>query len=123
MKRSTFQIPLFFLLTVLSSIPFVHASSDVDLTQIPQLLADKTGFPVFACGLIVSAVGILVPNLVLGMIAGKAKNTWIGELFITFFLSGAFIAIGWVPAWLLIVISLIVSFAFAEKLARVIIQG
>jgi len=87
------------------------------------MLADKTGLPVFATGLIVSAVCIFLPVLILGMLAGKAKNTWIGELFITFFLSGAFIAIGWIPVWILGVVALIVSFAFAEKFAKVIVRG
>lgn len=120
MKRSTLLIPLFFLLALIEN---AHAETDINLTQIPQLLADKTGLPVFACGLIVSAVGILVPVLIIGMLSGKSKNAWIGEMFVCFFLSGAFIVIGWIPAWILIVISLIVAFAFSEKLARVIIRG
>ena len=87
------------------------------------MLADKTGLPVLACGLIVSSVLIFVPALVLGMLAGKAKNTWIAELFICFFISGACIVIGWIPVWFLIILTLVLSFAFAEKFARIIIRG
>jgi hypothetical protein len=92
-----------------------------DLTQIPQQLAEKTGLPVFACGLIVSAVCILISVVVIGMFAGKLNHAWIIETGVCFFLSGAFIAIGWIPVWIIGVICLIVAFAVVEKFSKTIL--
>lgn len=100
------------------SIPSVYAE-DVDLSQIPNNLAEKTGIPLFAGQLLCSAIILFMFLLPLTILTRKRGSSWLAELIVGFIILGVCIALGWLPYWIMLVICLIVAGMYASKMKNV----
>jgi len=115
LKRLGFLYPLFlFLLIFLFSTSIVYAQ-DIDLTEIPQNLADKMGIPLFAGELLCSAILLFMFILPLTLISRRKGTGHVAELFVGFMVMGVCVALEWLPAWIIVVLLLIVAGMYAGK--------
>jgi len=116
--RKTTLLMCLVLLSALSpffvQLAYAEDENPINLLQIPQGLADKFGISVFAGGLLATSILILiwvVPTAML--IRGKhATLVVLTEIISLFSFS---IAIGWIPAWLLIILVFLVALLFGKR--------
>ena len=106
-------------LITLVSLFFLFVSpvyADVDLTQIPNQLAQRLNISVFAAQLLVSTLflfGILLP---LAYLARKRNVGPLLVLIVALPLIGFLIAIQWLPYWILLVFILTLAALFGARL-------
>jgi len=106
------------LINILFFIPIVHADGEVDLTQLPQALADALTIPLFAGQILTSAIFLalfLFPTLML-------TRNMIAPLLMGMIVLGFCTAMTWLPFWFLLIICLLVALLFGGKV-RVWITG
>lgn len=99
-------------------IPQVYAEEepDVDIVYIPQQLSNALNIPLIASEILISLAIMLSLALPLAML--KAKGLLI--LIIFFSTMGFLVVLGWLPFWLLLVLSLMVAFMYADKFKRML---
>jgi len=115
------SLPPFFVLSLflfLFSTSIVYAQ-DIDLTEIPQNLADATGIPLFAGKLLCSAILLFMFILPLVVLTRRKGTGYIAELFVGFMVMGVCVALQWLPYWIIIVLLLIVAGTYASKIKGV----
>lgn len=109
--------PLFLVLFMfLFSISTVNAESNVDLSVIPQNLANQLGIPLLAGQLICVTILLcitLFPSLIL---TRNRRSQEYVVVFMGFIVCGASLALGWLPLWFLVIICLIVASLWASKI-------
>jgi len=114
LKKIVILPSIVFLLSFLISI--AHAEADVDISAIPQNLADKMGIPLFATQLLCSGILLLIFVLPTALIGRKKSGSPIAELFVGFITLSVCIALGWLPVWLFLMLCLLVGVMFAGKM-------
>lgn len=119
MNRKT-TIPLFFLF-ILSLIYPVYASEgeNVNIMQLPEKLSEALGIPVFASQLLLCSIFLFMFLLPLA-IWGK---TSLPVIIVGFSVMGTLIALGWLPYWFLLIISLIVALIYAKEIKNLLTGG
>jgi len=116
MKPLKASIPLFIILLVLTHIPFVYAPDGIDLSEIPQRLADSMNVPLLAGQLLASALILamfLFPTLLL---TNKYNSQSVAVLIMGVSVMGFLIAVSWLPYWFLLIIVLIVALMYSGKM-------
>jgi len=102
--------------SILFCVSSVSAESDIDISAIPQGLADKMGIPLFATQLLCSGILLLIFVMPVALIGRKKSGSPIAELFVGFLILGVCIALGWLPVWLFLMLCLLVGLMFAGKM-------
>jgi len=88
----------------------VHADGDVNLTDLPSQLANALGISVFAASLLASAIflfAFLLPVAIWG------KESVFPTAIIGFVVMGFLVAVGWLPAWVMLMTVLLVAGMYA----------
>jgi hypothetical protein len=121
MNRRRLFLPLFLFLT-LNLINEVYATdaASVDLTHLPDQVANALGIPVFAAGIlcfIIMTFALMLPAMIWG------KKGSMASLFIGLGVLGFGIAVAWLPFWFLLIIILIIAVMFAEDVRNMITGG
>ena len=102
---------LFFIFLSLSIYPVnAQQDPDVNVLNIPQQLSQHLGISVFASQIILSAAVLLAIALPLGI----AKVKGILNLVVLFVFMSVLVTIGWLPYWLMILVSLLVAVLYAK---------
>ena len=114
--------PPLFLFLILNLINEVYAmdAAPVDLTHLPDQVANALGIPVFAAGIlcfIVMTFAFMLPAMIWG------KKGSMASLFIGLGVLGFGIAVAWLPFWFLLIIILIIAVMFAEDVRNMITGG
>lgn len=109
-------IPLFFI-AFFSIIPLANAQDpDIDIEGIPQAFADALGTSLFAGQLLASAIFVtffLFPTMLL---THKKSDQTMPIIIVGILTMGVCVAFGWLPYWILLITSLIISLMFAGKM-------
>jgi len=100
----------------LFSISPAHAEADIDFSAIPQNLADKMGIPLFAGQLLCSTIILLIFILPTALIARKKNASPIAELVLGLCAMSVCLALGWLPYWLLLILSFLIALMYADKI-------
>lgn len=109
------SLPLFFLLSLSLIIPvYADDDPDINLTNLPEQLSDAWGITEFAAGLFMSTLLCLTFLFPIAM----WKKTSFAPLIVGFGVMSFCIAIGWLPYWILLVITLLVASMYASKIKR-----
>jgi len=103
-----------FLLSFLISI--AHAEADIDISAIPQALADKMGIPLFATQLLCSGILLFIFIMPITLLSRKRGTSPIAELLLGFVILGVCLALGWLPYWILLILGLLVALLYADKI-------
>jgi len=102
----------------------LHADSQINLSDVPEQLAEKLGIPLFAGQILASAIVMFIPLLCISLLArGKYRHAWIAEMFVGFMFLAFVVAIQWCPYWLLIILAMLVSLMFAGQMRDLITGG
>lgn len=96
---------------------------DVDITLFPAQLSDILGVDVFTAQLILSAVALIFTVCLVGYIIKKGTALTYGLLVTEFVVMAALIGLGWLPYWILLVMSLAVGLMFAATMRDFITRG
>lgn len=85
----------------------------VDINEIPEYLADSLNISSTAAGMVLTAMVLMSAGLMLAMLKGSNM-----ALIIIVELStlGMLTAIGWVDAWLIVMVALVLALMFGSKL-------
>lgn len=109
------SLPLFFLLCFSLTIPvYAEEEPDINITNLPEQLASAWGITEFAAGLFMSTLlclAFLFPIAIW-------KKTTFAPLIVGLGVMGFCIAIGWMPYWILLVISLLIASMYASKIKK-----
>lgn len=120
MKKAILLISLFFSLSLILEIGYVHGAdngTDLNLSSFPQALADKLSISAFAGGIIASLILLLMFTLPVALFS---KGNLILVLFVGFATFGACVALTWLPFWFLIIIVFVVAVLFSQKIGKMI---
>lgn len=108
-------ISLFF--ASLFSIPSAYAPQDIDITQVPEAVGESFGIPApntaFVGGLFMSGIVFLALVLPTLLLRNKAPALIMSFLVLTFLVS-----INWLPIWVMIMITVIVTGAMSRRIKR-----
>lgn len=88
-----------------------------DLTEIPASLAELTGTDVFTAGILASAIGIAL-ILFPVMYLFRSKGQFLAALIVGLPISGVFVALGWLPIWIYIILILLVAIMYASSFTQ-----
>lgn len=119
------QIPLFLLVFLtLALIPNVYAADTIhhNLLDIPQGIATTLGISVFAAGLLVSIVLLMVcvlPFVILTM-RSRGNGVMIATLIVGMSVLGFCVAVAWFPIWFFAVLIVLVGLMFGAKIKDMI---
>jgi len=117
MKRFSLLLSLLFLcLITLISPVYASEGENPNIMEFPQKLSEAIGIPIFASQILLSSI-ILLMGLLPCAIWGKSH---LPALIVGFCLMGFLIAVGWMPYWFLLMITLIVALMFAGKVREFI---
>lgn len=121
MTRRYLIIPLSFFLILLLIKP-VYADDDepdINLLNLPTQLASHWGISTFAAGLFLSGLLIFPFMLALAML-GSRKITGLILLITSFIFMGFCISIGWLPYWIMLLLSLLIAAIYYDKIKQMI---
>ena len=108
-------ISLFFLISMIVISPvFAEEEPDINIMNLPEQLASTWGISEFAAGLFMSTLLCLAFLFPIAM----WKKTSFAPLIVGFGVMGFCIAIGWLPYWLMLLISLLIAAMYASKIKR-----
>lgn len=125
--RKTLMIYVLFLLVVAFlalSVSSVNAEPDINLSELPHKLSDALGLPStddYLAGKILATCIFELLFLLPVAFFTKGKNAF-ALLIVGLSVIGFSCATGWFPAWILLIICLIVALMFAGEM-RVLITG
>lgn len=115
MKLSLLSISLFFLIsTILVSPVFAEDEPDINIMNLPEQLASAWGITEFAAGLFMSTLLCLAFLFPIAM----WKRTSFAPLIIGLGTMSFCIAIGWLPYWIILLVSLMIAAMYASKIKR-----
>jgi len=106
-------IILILIIGILASLPLAYAvdeDSQVNLLDVPLKVSEALGIPLFASQILCSAVVFVMFVL---PVAFLSKKGYLPPLIVSFLVLGTTVAIGWLPYWFLLIISMIVALMFA----------
>jgi len=101
----------------------VKAEADIEISAIPQNLADKMGIPLFAGQLLCSTILLLIFVLPTALIARKKNASPIAELMLGLCGMSVCLALGWLPYWILLVFTMLIALMYAGKMRDFITGG
>ena len=104
---------LILIIGILASLPLAYAvdeDSQVNLLDVPFKVSEALGIPLFASQILCSAVVFVIFVL---PVAFLSKKGYLPPLIVSFLVLGTTVAIGWLPYWFLLIISMIVALMFA----------
>lgn len=111
--------------SIVLSVPTVYAEESYDLTELPMRVGEYFGISIFAAGLIVSALFILFPTMITGLVMKRSANTAIlyAILVVDFVTMGFLVALAWLPYWIFLILCLIIALLFAGQIRDMITGG
>lgn len=112
--RLSLLLPLF--LYLISLIPLVYAEGEVNILNIPEYFADKLGIPLFAGQLLTSTIFLFTFLLPIALISRKKNVSPFAELIVGFGIMSFCVALGWMPVWIFVIISLMVALFFSDAI-------
>jgi|Deesub1362A_J573_1020465.scaffolds.fasta_scaffold00566_20 hypothetical protein len=105
------------LVLIIGNIPYVSAqepdNEHVNILELPKHVSEALGIPEFASQLLVCSIFMM---MILLPIAIFSKGNLILSILVGFVLMGFFIAVGWMPFWLLLILALIIASLWANKI-------
>ncbi len=104
MKKSNLLLPLFFCLCLFISLP-ASVNASLNLPEWDEYFADKLGCTEFAGGILMSGILIFVVSLFI-LIIVRGKNAIYATMVVDFIFMGFCIAVGWLPAFFLLMVAL-----------------
>jgi len=107
---------LILIIGILASLPLAYAvdeDSQVNLLDVPLKVSEALGIPLFASQILCSAVVFVIFVL---PVAFLSKKGYLPPLIVSFLVLGTTVAIGWLPYWFLLIISMIVALMFAGNM-------
>jgi len=107
-------IPFLSLFLIINSVFPVYASASVDLESLPEALADQLGISDFSGGILTSALFLLMFVLPVAI----WRRGFMASLFMCFLTICFEVAVGWLPYWILIMMTLIIAGLYASKLSK-----
>lgn len=105
---------LFFVCLSLIIPVYAEDEPDINLVNLPEQLASAWGITEFAAGLFMSTLLCLAFLFPIAM----WKRTSFAPLIVGFGVMSFCIAIGWLPYWLMLLISLLIASVYASKIKR-----
>ena len=91
----------------------------LNMTEIPQVLADLLNIPANTAGVLISIILVAAVVVFLGVV--KAKEIAMAGVTVGMF--ALFTFLGWFPIWITILISLIVAVLFGKTAIRFVSGG
>ena len=125
MKR---LIPLLILAFLIIPIGLVHASEEetVNLGDVPTKLAEALNVSLFVgqllSSLILMALFLLPSMLIAGYFGGPGAVLYT-VIFVGLGSSGVCVGLGWLPAWLYLVVCMLIALLFSGKMRELITGG
>jgi hypothetical protein len=98
-------------------------SGEVEILTIPQGLADLLGIDIVSAQLILSGVIIAVTLAILSFAIRKSRAVAVGTFGCEFTILISLIALGWLPYYLLIIVSVLVALLFSATVRDWITGG
>ena len=95
----------------------------IDLTDVPVVVAESLNIDLFAGKLICSAILIMIFLIPISMIVKSKYGSWIPEMSITLIVLGICIGIGWLDAWIFILLCVMVGLGIAVSMRKIITGG
>jgi len=105
--------------SILFCVSSVSAEPDIDISAIPQALADKMGIPLFATELLCSGILLFIFILPITLLSRKRGTSPIAELMVGLVILGVCLALGWIPVWILFMLGLLVALMYAKQIKGV----
>lgn len=107
-------IPIIILLLLTLFVGHVYAQDDdtVNLLELPKRIANALDIPEFAGQMLVCSVFLFTFLLPIAIFTRNLLVT----LLVGFCLMGFFIAVGWMPYWILLIIVLLISAMYSGKI-------
>lgn len=113
-KARILSLPLFFLVLTLIIPVYADDEPDINLVNLPEQLGDAWGISGFAAGLFMSTIvffAFLLPLVVW-------RKSGLITLIVGFSIMGFCIAIGWLPYWIMLLISLLIAAMYASTIKK-----
>ena len=121
MRHRLIYVLLFSILLV-SFVPVAYANEDsISLENFPQQLADALGIGLYAGQLLAASIFLCIFCFPACMLAGR-DNAVFALLIVGLPVLAFCIAMGWLAAWILLIVALVVALMFSGK-AREWISG
>lgn len=98
-------------------------SENVEILTIPQFFADNLGIDVISAQLLVSGIVIAISLSILAFAIKKSKAVTIGTFGCEFTVLITLIALGWLPVYLLFIVSVLVALLFSATVRDWITGG
>ena len=114
--RLKLSISLFFLIFTLISPVFAEDDPDINIMNLPEQLPSAWGITEFAAGIFMSTLLCLAFLFPIAM----WKKTSFTPLIVGLGVMSFCIAIGWLPYWILLAITLLIATLYASKIKRAI---
>lgn len=114
--RYILSLSLFFLLLTLIIPVYADDEPDVNLVNLPEQLGDAWGISSFAAGLFMSTImffAFLLPLVVW-------RKSGLITLIVGFSIMGFCIAIGWLPYWIMLLISLLIAALYTSTIKKML---
>ena len=112
--RYILSLSLFFLLVTLIIPVYADDEPEVNLVNLPEQLGDAWGISPFAAGLFMSTIvffAFLFPLIIW-------RKSGLIVLIVGFSTMGFCIAIGWLPYWIMLLISLLIAALYASTIKK-----
>lgn len=88
-------------------------SSEVDLLELPELIAEALGISTFAGGILLSALFLLMFLLPVAIWGDETKSSMLLSMMIGFPLMSFLVAIAFLPSWVMVMTVLMVAGMYA----------
>lgn len=110
-KNAIALISLFFLVLTIKNVYAI----DVDITEFDDRLGEALGVGAFGGGLILSVFFMFLFFALMGLVMRRQPSSLM-TIFMGIAVASMCIAFGWFPVWSLIIIILLISFLFGNKI-------
>lgn len=88
----------------------------IDISQVPQRIADMLGLPLLAGQMLISIIFMCLIMFPALLLTNKWSSQSLAALITGIGAMGFLIAAGWLPYWFLLIICLIVALMYASKM-------
>lgn len=88
----------------------------IDVSQVPQRIADMLGLPLLAGQMLISIIFMCLLMFPAMLLTNKWASQSLAVLVVGIGSMGFLIAAGWLPYWFMLIIALIVALMYAGKM-------
>lgn len=115
-NRYILPISLFFLASILIVPVLADDEPDINITNLPGQLASAWGISEFAAGIFISTIlffAFLFPLIIWSKVG-------LITLIVGFSIMGFCIAVGWLPYWIMILVSFLIAAMYAGRIKKMV---